>query len=214
MDAFQGREKEVIVVHDNAYAELGYDGYEPPSILQADGAKEVAVELYSMTKSFSMAGWRVAFMVGNKDVVRCLAECTEVLSLARRDHPYAELYTDLVRRCGAMLDVSPKPLNAAGLAEFSMDSFGARGGITVQRSAAEAIIASQTLPERLRFAAHIAVYSDGCGRALRPRVEPGAFPKAPQLGLRGLAVGDAHPHVVDAAVQCFVGKKALVRCHC
>lgn len=55
------------------------------------------------------AGQRDAFLyqVGNKDVVRCLAECTEVLSLARRDHPYAELYTDLVRRCGAMLDAYP-----------------------------------------------------------------------------------------------------------
>ncbi len=48
------RDKEVVVVHDNAYADLGFDGYLPPSILQADGAKEVAVELYSMTKSFSM----------------------------------------------------------------------------------------------------------------------------------------------------------------
>lgn len=55
------------------------------------------------------AGQRDAFLyqVGNKDVVRCLAEVTEVLSLARRDHPYAELYTDLVRRCGAMLDAYP-----------------------------------------------------------------------------------------------------------
>lgn len=55
------------------------------------------------------AGQRDAFLyqVGNKEVVRCLAECTEVLSLARRDHPYAELYTDLVRRCAAMLDAYP-----------------------------------------------------------------------------------------------------------
>jgi alanine-synthesizing transaminase len=59
------REQGVVVVHDFAYADLGFDGYEPPSILQAEGAKEVAVELYSMTKSFSMAGWRVAFMAGN-----------------------------------------------------------------------------------------------------------------------------------------------------
>jgi alanine-synthesizing transaminase len=73
------REKEVVVVHDNAYAELGYDGYEPPSILQAEGAKDVAVELYSMTKSFSMAGWRVAFMVGNKDIVAALAKLKSYL---------------------------------------------------------------------------------------------------------------------------------------
>ena len=53
------REQEMVVVHDFAYADVGFDGYEPPSILQAEGAKECAVELYSMTKSFSMAGWRV-----------------------------------------------------------------------------------------------------------------------------------------------------------
>jgi alanine-synthesizing transaminase len=73
------REKEVVVVHDNAYAELGFDGFQPPSILQADGAKEVAVELYSMTKSFSMAGWRCAFMVGNSEVVQALAKLKSYL---------------------------------------------------------------------------------------------------------------------------------------
>ncbi|MGZ4728267.1 MAG: aminotransferase class I/II-fold pyridoxal phosphate-dependent enzyme [Acidimicrobiales bacterium] len=73
------REKDVVVVHDNAYAELGFDGYSPPSILQAEGAKEVAVELYSMTKSFSMAGWRVAFMLGNRDVIAALTKLKSYL---------------------------------------------------------------------------------------------------------------------------------------
>lgn len=73
------REKEVVLVHDNAYADLGFDGYVPPSILQAEGAKEVAVELYSMTKSFSMAGWRVAFMVGNAEVIAALAKLKSYL---------------------------------------------------------------------------------------------------------------------------------------
>ena len=73
------REKEVVLVHDNAYADLGFDGYRPPSILQAEGAKDVAVELYSMTKSFSMAGWRVAFMVGNREVVAALAKLKSYL---------------------------------------------------------------------------------------------------------------------------------------
>ncbi len=73
------REKNVLVVHDNAYAELGFDGYEPPSILQAQGAKECAVELYSMTKSFSMAGWRVAYLVGNAEVVQALAKLKSYL---------------------------------------------------------------------------------------------------------------------------------------
>jgi alanine-synthesizing transaminase len=73
------RERDVILVHDFAYAELGFDGYRPPSILEAEGAKEVAVELYSMTKSFSMAGWRSAFLVGNKDVVQALAKLKSYL---------------------------------------------------------------------------------------------------------------------------------------
>ncbi len=73
------RERDVIVVHDFAYADLGFDGYLPPSILQADGGKEVAVELYSMTKSFSMAGWRVAFMAGNSEVVGALAKLKSYL---------------------------------------------------------------------------------------------------------------------------------------
>ncbi|MDP9418728.1 MAG: aminotransferase class I/II-fold pyridoxal phosphate-dependent enzyme [Actinomycetota bacterium] len=73
------RDREVVVVHDFAYADLGFDGYRPPSILEADGAREVAVELYSMTKSFSMAGWRVAFMAGNPEVVAALAKLKSYL---------------------------------------------------------------------------------------------------------------------------------------
>jgi alanine-synthesizing transaminase len=73
------RERDVVVVHDNAYADVGFDGYRPPSILQAEGAKEVAVELYSMTKSFSMAGWRMAFMLGRPDVIAALAKLKSYL---------------------------------------------------------------------------------------------------------------------------------------
>ncbi|HKY14176.1 MAG TPA: aminotransferase class I/II-fold pyridoxal phosphate-dependent enzyme [Microthrixaceae bacterium] len=84
LDFFQrvvdfARENGVVVVHDNAYADLGFDGYRPPSILQAEGAKECAVELYSMTKSFSMAGWRVAFMLGNSEVIAALAKLKSYL---------------------------------------------------------------------------------------------------------------------------------------
>ena len=67
------REREILVVHDFAYADLGFDGHEPPSILQVPGASEVAVELYTLTKSFSMAGWRVGFLVGNAAVCGALA---------------------------------------------------------------------------------------------------------------------------------------------
>ena len=73
------REQEVLVVHDFAYADTSFDGYSPPSILQAEGAREVAVELYSLTKSWSMAGWRSAFMLGNKDVVAALARLKSYL---------------------------------------------------------------------------------------------------------------------------------------
>ena len=73
------RERDIIVVHDNAYADLGFDGYDPPSILQVPGAKECCVELYSMTKSFSMAGWRVAFLMGNAEVIAALAKLKSYL---------------------------------------------------------------------------------------------------------------------------------------
>jgi alanine-synthesizing transaminase len=72
-------ENEVLLVHDNAYAELGFDGFRPPSILQASGAKQCAVELYSMTKAFSMAGWRMAYLVGNPEVVQALAKLKSYL---------------------------------------------------------------------------------------------------------------------------------------
>jgi alanine-synthesizing transaminase len=68
------REHGIIVVHDFAYADLGFDGYRPPSILEVEGAKDVAVELYTLTKSFSMAGWRVGFLVGNPEIVGALTQ--------------------------------------------------------------------------------------------------------------------------------------------
>ncbi|MCU1448410.1 MAG: aspartate/tyrosine/aromatic aminotransferase [Acidimicrobiales bacterium] len=73
------REHDVVLVHDFAYAETAFDGYVPPSILQVPGAKEVAVELYTMTKSFSMAGWRVGFMLGRADIVQALTKLKSYL---------------------------------------------------------------------------------------------------------------------------------------
>jgi alanine-synthesizing transaminase len=72
-------ENDVLLVHDNAYAELGFDGFRPPSILQAEGAGRCAVELYSMTKAFSMAGWRMAYLVGKAEVVQALAKLKSYL---------------------------------------------------------------------------------------------------------------------------------------
>jgi alanine-synthesizing transaminase len=73
------REQGVVVVHDFAYADVAFDGHEPPSLLQAEGATEVGVELYSLTKGFSMPGWRVGFLVGNAEVVRALARLKSYL---------------------------------------------------------------------------------------------------------------------------------------
>jgi alanine-synthesizing transaminase len=73
------REHGLVVVHDFAYADIAFDGHVPPSILQAEGAGEVAVELYTLTKSFSMAGWRVGFVVGNPEVVQGLARLKSYL---------------------------------------------------------------------------------------------------------------------------------------
>ena len=66
------KEAGLIIVHDLAYADLCYDGYKAPSILEIDGAKDVAVEFYTLSKSYNMPGWRVGFMVGNKKIVEAL----------------------------------------------------------------------------------------------------------------------------------------------
>jgi alanine-synthesizing transaminase len=73
------REHEFLLVHDFAYADVAFDGHKPPSILAAEGAKDCAVELYSLTKSFSMAGWRVGFVLGRADVVGALAKLKSYL---------------------------------------------------------------------------------------------------------------------------------------
>jgi alanine-synthesizing transaminase len=73
------REHDVVLVHDFAYSDTAFDGYSPPSILQATGAKDVCVELYTLTKSFSMAGWRVGFLVGNAEIVQALTKLKSYL---------------------------------------------------------------------------------------------------------------------------------------
>jgi alanine-synthesizing transaminase len=70
---------DVALVHDFAYADIAFDGYRPPSILSIDGAKDVAVELYTLSKSHSMAGWRVGFVVGNAEMVAALQQLKSYL---------------------------------------------------------------------------------------------------------------------------------------
>ncbi|MFQ5899580.1 MAG: aminotransferase class I/II-fold pyridoxal phosphate-dependent enzyme [Candidatus Methylomirabilia bacterium] len=73
------KEHRLIVVHDFAYADLCYDGYRAPSFLQAPGAKDVGVEIFSLSKSYNMAGWRLAFACGNRQIIHALARIKSYL---------------------------------------------------------------------------------------------------------------------------------------
>ncbi|MGB1426783.1 MAG: alanine transaminase [Cycloclasticus sp.] len=73
------KEHDIWVVHDNAYAEIVFDGYKAPSILEVPGAKDIAVEFYSLSKTYNMPGWRVGFMCGNKELVGALARIKSYL---------------------------------------------------------------------------------------------------------------------------------------
>ncbi|KAF3983450.1 MAG: alanine transaminase [Methylococcales symbiont of Hymedesmia sp. n. MRB-2018] len=84
MDFFEkivavAKEHNIWVVHDIAYADIVFDGYKAPSILQVEGAKEIAVEFYSLSKSYNMPGWRVGFMCGNKTLVAALTRIKSYL---------------------------------------------------------------------------------------------------------------------------------------
>lgn len=76
---------EVYVVHDFAYGAIGFDNIKPPSFLQTQGAKSVGIEIYTLSKTYNMAGWRVAFAVGNPDVVRAIN--------LFQDHVYVSLFS-------------------------------------------------------------------------------------------------------------------------
>jgi alanine-synthesizing transaminase len=67
------RQHDILVVHDLAYADIVFDSYKAPSVMQVPGARDVAVEFFTMSKSYNMAGWRIGFMVGNKELVHALA---------------------------------------------------------------------------------------------------------------------------------------------
>ena len=73
------KENDIMIIHDLAYADLAFDGYEPPSFLQVKGAKDVGVEFFSLSKSYSMPGWRVGFCVGNREIVGALARIKSYL---------------------------------------------------------------------------------------------------------------------------------------
>jgi LL-diaminopimelate aminotransferase len=68
------KKRNIVLCHDNAYSELAFDGYEPPSILEIPGAMDCAIELHSMSKSYNMTGWRIGFAVGNPEAVEALGK--------------------------------------------------------------------------------------------------------------------------------------------
>jgi alanine-synthesizing transaminase len=73
------QEHEILVIHDFAYADLTFDGYAPPSLLQVPGAKDVGIEFFSLSKSYNMPGWRVGFAVGNPVLINALARIKSYL---------------------------------------------------------------------------------------------------------------------------------------
>ena len=68
------REHQIIAVHDAAYTELAYDGYQPPSFLEVPGAKEIGIEFHSLSKTYNMTGWRLGMAVGNREVLAALGK--------------------------------------------------------------------------------------------------------------------------------------------
>lgn len=84
LDFFQrivrfAEEHDLLVIHDFAYADIAFDGYQPPSLFQVPGAKRVGIEFFSLSKSYNMPGWRVGFAVGNREMVNALARIKSYL---------------------------------------------------------------------------------------------------------------------------------------
>jgi alanine-synthesizing transaminase len=118
------RELGIYLVHDLAYADLVFDGYRAPSVLEVPGAKEIAVEFFTLSKSYNMPGWRVGFMVGNKKLVAALGRIKsyfdygtftpiQVASIAALEGPQ-ECVTEIVANYKARRDVLVPGLNKLG----------------------------------------------------------------------------------------------------
>ena len=118
------KEHTILVVHDLAYADITFDGYVAPSIMQVEGARDVAVEFFTMSKSYNMAGWRVGFMVGNQELVNALARIKsyhdygtftpiQVASIAALEGPQ-EGVAEVVAQYQTRRDVLAKGLHEAG----------------------------------------------------------------------------------------------------
>ncbi len=120
------REHGIYVVHDLAYADIVFDGYRAPSILEVPGAREVAVEFFTLSKSYNMAGWRIGFMVGNRELVAALARIKsyhdygtftpiQVASIAALEGPQ-DCVAGIVEQYRRRRDVLARGLQEAGWA--------------------------------------------------------------------------------------------------
>nr|WP_231378516.1 alanine transaminase [Bordetella sp. FB-8] len=118
------KEHDILVVHDLAYADICFDGYVAPSIMQVPGARDVAVEFFTMSKSYNMAGWRIGYMVGNRELVGALARIKsyhdygtftpiQVASIAALDGPQ-DCVSEIVAQYQSRRDVLAKGLIEAG----------------------------------------------------------------------------------------------------
>jgi len=118
------RQHEILVVHDLAYADITFDGWKAPSIMQVPGARDVAVEFFTMSKSYNMAGWRIGFMVGNKELVNALARIKsyhdygtftpiQVAAIAALEGPQ-DCVEEVRRKYQSRRDVMVKGLHEAG----------------------------------------------------------------------------------------------------
>ncbi len=118
------KEHDILVVHDLAYADICFDGYVAPSIMQVPGARDVAVEFFTMSKSYNMAGWRIGYMLGNRELVSALARIKcyhdygtftpiQVASIAALDGPQ-DCVSEIVQQYQSRRDVLARGLHEAG----------------------------------------------------------------------------------------------------
>ena len=161
------REHEVVVVHDFAYADLAFDGYRPPSILEVPGAADVAVELYTLTKSFSMAGWRVGFLVGNTHIVQGLARLKSWLD-------YGTFQPIQIAAITAMNEAPETPQKVAEIYRARRDTLCdglARGGWLVSKPRATMFVWAP-IPEPLAHLGSLP-FAELLARDARVAVSPG-----------------------------------------
>jgi alanine-synthesizing transaminase len=159
----------ILVVHDFAYADLVFDGYRCPSIMEVPGAREVAVEFFSLTKSYNMAGWRIGFMVGNRDMVGALGRIKsyhdygtftpiQVASIVALDGPQ-ECVDEIRLKYQRRRDVLVKGLHEAG---WPVDNPKATMYIWAEIPAAYRSLGSLEFAKKLLSEAKVAV-SPGIG---------------------------------------------------